>query len=190
MRFLRKVPYFVFAFWRIVLPLYLWQAPFLVTVGAVLLDIDWQLFVLGFTGEKEELYQKIDKALDFYWYSVAFVFASLTPYWPLFTALFAIRLTGEILFYLKGNREIFLYFPNIFENFFIFYISALKFPGLQVWLEGTRLWLVIFVLAVLKLVQEYLVHVNLFDVPSWIRSVFNVGADLRVHSKSGQSLDD
>ena len=173
MLWLKKVPYFVFCFWRLVLPLFLWQAPFWVTVGAVLLDIDWQLFVLGFTERNEDTYQKIDKALDFYWYTIALLFGLQTEFWQFFVVLFVIRLVGEILFYIKGDRKIFLYFPNIFENFFIIYIFAVRFPGLAPWLEGSFFWITFSVLVAFKLIQEYLVHVALFDLPTWIKEAGN-----------------
>ncbi len=141
-------------------------------VGAVLLDIDWQLFLLAFTGELEDTYQKIDKALDFYWYSVAFVFGLQTQFWLFFLVFFVVRLAGEILFYLKNDRKIFFYFPNLFENFFFFYIITLKLPSLTSWLEGPLFWVTLFVLAGLKLVQEYLAHVALFDLPTWVKGRF------------------
>lgn len=159
------------------------------TIGAVLLDIDWQFFVLAFTKENEDTYQRIDKALDFYWYSTAFVFSLRSSLWQVFFVLFAIRLAGEILFYLKNDRKVFLYFPNVFENLFIFYIFTLKFPVLEPWLEGTWLGIVIFVLAALKMIQEYLAHKALFDFPTWVRSFFSVGADLRVRPKKGRHRD-
>lgn len=168
----RKVPYSIVCFWRIALPLLLWQEPFWVMLGAVLLDCDWQLFLLAFTEEREKNYQKLDKALDFYWYSIAFVFSLQSRFWLLFLIFFVIRLAGEILFYLKNERKIFFYFPNLFENFFIFYIFTLKFPSLASWLEGPLFWVTLSVLAGLKLVQEYLAHIALFDLPTWVKGRF------------------
>jgi hypothetical protein len=132
--------------------------------------IDWEFFYKAFPSMRNITYQSIDKTLDFYSYCFAFLFAvgshrfgeAGSPFFNIFLVLFFWRLVGLIIFLLKKNRKILMFFPNIFEMFFWFYVLSLTFPSLGTFLEGNRLWATLLLLGVIKIIWEYLLHVSDF----------------------------
>lgn len=77
--------------------------------------------------------------------------------------LFAVRALGIILFSLTTKEYLLFFFPNIFENFFLYYYAVWTLvkrePNLS---RGTLIWSVI-ILAIPKLIQEYVMHVRLIN---------------------------
>ncbi|MEA2020287.1 MAG: hypothetical protein U9M98_00950 [Patescibacteria group bacterium] len=154
------------------LPCFLWRYPFAVTVGSVVLDaFDVEFFRLATNSTNSDLYQVLDKSLDFYWYLFAFIYSLFTPYWFIFAILFSIRLIGMIAFLLSKDRRVFLLFPNIFENFFVFYVAVETLPQLSHLLNYPAILWVSAFLIVIKLFQEYLVHIAGFSLH---RTIFGV----------------
>ncbi len=78
------------------------------------------------------------------------------PY--LLIPLFVLRAVGNLLFLIKQERKIFLYTPNIFENVFLAYFILLKFFDLNIGEDQTALIITFAVSAILKIIQEFLVH--------------------------------
>lgn len=104
-------------------------------------------------------YQTWDKTLDFV-YMLTFLYVALK--WSgivrnVAVGLFAFRMIGAAVFELASSRWILLFFPNVFEFWFVFVAGrdALK-PGYI--LTGQRVlgWLA--VLTALKLGQEWVLH--------------------------------
>ena len=77
--------------------------------------------------------------------------------------LYAFRLVGFVAFELTGTRELLFLFPNVFELWFLAVAAVHHFrPGFR-W-TGVRLLVVLLVLAAVKEVQEWSLHVGrLFD---------------------------
>ncbi|MGA9348941.1 MAG: hypothetical protein WBW48_09065 [Anaerolineae bacterium] len=132
---------------------------------AVILDtVDGNAFCrAGFTSSQ---YQRIDKFLDFYWYAFILIFLltspPTTPLFALFVFFFLLRLPGEILFYVKDDRRIFLFFPNLFEPLFYVYVASQKsnWPSL---LQPIQLAGVLLIMIPVKILLEYLLHIRLIS---------------------------
>ncbi len=129
--------------------------------GADVILVDIIATLLGEEGGFGDTYQVTDKSLDLYYLAFEFMVSlrwelQLARYASI--ALFIYRLVGLVLFALTGVRVLLFIFPNLFENFFIFYVFAVRFsPRL---LPKTPLQL-IFVLAILyipKFAQEWILH--------------------------------
>lgn len=122
----------------------------------------------GFGGS----YQFFDKWLDMYYLTFA-VIVSLS--WKSALArntsifLFAFRLIGLILFEITGIRKLFFFFPNLFENFYIFYAIADRFFPRLVPKTMLQLALVLFLLYLPKLLQEWALHYAELQPWQWIK---------------------
>ena len=118
-------------------------------------------------------YQSYDKALDVYYLTVAYL--STIRNWTSDAAfrigqfLFFYRLVGTTLFELFDERILLLIFPNTFEYFFIVYelVRLRRDPSrisARVWLlMAGGLWVLV------KLPQEYWIHVAQRDVTETVR---------------------
>jgi hypothetical protein len=165
-----KVPFslvltYLLIFLRLTTPALVFYDPFWASVLALTLDsIDGNAFCrAGFTSSQ---YQRIDKFLDFYWYAFALIFLLTHPpttlLFALFVSFFLLRLLGEILFYVKDDRRIFLFFPNLFEPLFYVYVLSQKFnwPSL---LQPIQLAVVLLIIIPVKILLEYLLHIRLIS---------------------------
>ncbi len=119
--------------------------------------------LLGIGGAVE--YQVLDKLMDQV-YLALFLVVALR--WEgverrIAVALYLYRLAGSILFLVTGDRAVLLLFPNVFEPWFIFVAAIHHLPAPLRWTPA-RLAVVLTVLTVLKLGQEWALHVGrIFD---------------------------
>jgi hypothetical protein len=158
---------------RIILPLLILKKPLAGGILAMLLDgVDVILVEFFGEGGMGSHYHSIDKILDL-WYLGLEVYVSLqwTERLPrlISIGLFTYRVLGVALFELTGWRPILFIFPNLFENWFLFYLIRSK------WLQAIRLdtwshclrWLLL--LYIPKIAQEYLLHVAEAQPWGWFK---------------------
>ncbi|RPH64466.1 MAG: hypothetical protein EHM89_01635 [Acidobacteria bacterium] len=136
-------------------------------LACLLLDAVDQPLFQTYTSVDLAGYQAYDKALDVFYLSIA-MFATLRN-WTNYTAVqiarffFYWRLVGVAAFEMTGWRVLLLVFPNTFEYFFIFYeIVRSRWSTRRL---GARRLIVsaVLITAVLKLPQEYWIHVARLD---------------------------
>jgi len=117
-------------------------------------------------------YQFFDKWLDMYYLTFA-VIVSFS--WKNALAkntsivLFGYRLLGLILFEMTGIRKLFFFFPNLFENFYIFYAVADRFFPKLVPKTISRLLLILLLLYIPKFIQEWALHYAELQPWNWIK---------------------
>ena len=71
--------------------------------------------------------------------------------------LFAFRIVGVLAFEVIGDRWVLLFFPNVFEFWFVFVAGALRFaPNYELTWRRSLVWLI--PLTALKEFQEYALH--------------------------------
>ncbi len=157
---------------RLILPFFLWRNVFVASLLIVFADwLDGDIFRRAFSSMRNNTYQIIDKSLDLYGYCFALVFTVGSPIFTIFLLLFLWRLAGYLIFLFKRERKILVFFPNVFELFFLFYILTLAFPSLEVLLEGDHLLASLLLLTIVKVVWEYLLHVTHFFTSIYERFV-------------------
>lgn len=157
-----------------VLPVLRW--PLAGAVFAIMIDLsDLALMTaihMGGVGD----YQQFDKLADLPM-MVAFMVVALrweTPAKQVAAGLFAVRIAGVIAFELTGARAVLFAFPNLFELWFLF-VAALHVccSDYELTRRRTAAWLLF--LLVLKLGQEYLLHIwrplDLYTLPEFIELV-------------------
>ncbi len=160
---------------RLILPLLIFKYRI---VGAIIAMIADALDVVTITflnsGEFSS-YHTTDKYLDMYYLSIeGYVSLSWKNSLAKRTsiALFVWRVVGFILFELTHTRALLFFFPNLFENFFLFYIFNKRFAKKD-WVSSKKnLFIILIILLIPKLAQEYFLHVMETQPWKWIR--FNV----------------
>lgn len=136
---------------------------------------DVMVFEVTGYGFFDGIYHRLDKILDVYYLFFAWlvartwrdVLARRTA-----TALFWWRALGVAAFELTGFRPLFLIAPNIFENFYIFRLIAVKIkPSFAFTMRSLLIALI--AVGIPKVVQEYLLHFRYIDqVWNFIRNHF------------------
>jgi hypothetical protein len=114
---------------------------------------------LGFS----DYYQTFDKWLDMYYLTIeGYVALSWSNALSRKTAiaLYVFRLIGIITFEATGeqHRKLIFFFPNLFENFFLFYIFAERFAPRFVPKNAKDMAIVLVLLYLPKLPQEWALH--------------------------------
>lgn len=151
----------LFAAFRIAtsLPVLRWPlAGGLLAIGGDLADLLLRDLVdLGGVGD----YQLLDKALDQVYLALFLVMALR---WHgverrVAVALYLYRLVGSLLFVATGERAVLLLFPNVFEFWFLFVAAIHHLPRPLPWTPA-RVGAALAVLTVLKLGQEWALHVG------------------------------
>jgi len=166
---------------RLLVPLGIPRYPLPAILAAFVLDGLDQTVFQRFTALDLEFYQGYDKALDVYYLTLAYIatlrnWANLVAF-EVSRFLLYYRLVGVVLFELSQLRPILLLFPNTFEYFFDFYEGVrLRWDPRRlgrnaVLAAAALIWIVI------KLPQEYILHVAQVDTTDWIKTtIFGVAA--------------
>lgn len=157
---------------RFVLPLLIPRFPLPAIIACLVLDgIDQTIFQL--MGYDPPGYQSYDKAMDIFYLSVAYL--TTLRNWDNLGAvavarfLFYYRLAGAFLFELTHDRVVLLIFPNTFEYFFIAYHLwrtrwSTASVRMRTWVvTAAAIWILV------KLPQEYWLHVAELDVTDTLR---------------------
>lgn len=147
---------------RLLIPLSILRFPLIGILLAMLVDMyDWKFVSLA-TPEQYNFYQNWDKALDFYYqlFIIFIVFRfkdEIAKKTAIF--LFLYRIAGLLLFYVTQNRNFLLLFPNIFENFVIFYLLYVFIAKKDILFTSKKiLAIVLAVLTIPKIIHEYFQH--------------------------------
>ena len=159
---------------RFVLPFAILRYPLPGVVACLVVDgMDQTIF--QWFGYDPPFYQGYDKAMDVFYLGVAYV--STMRNWVNFTAfevsrfLFFYRQIGVVAFELTQVRAFLLIFPNTFEYFFIAY------EGIRTRWNTVRFqmkfWVIVaaFIWIVIKLPQEYWIHIAQADFTDTVRDV-------------------
>ena len=158
---------------RILIPLTIPRFPLPGIIAALVLDAIDQTLFQSLTNLELDGYQGYDKALDIYYLTIAYI-ASMRNWtnqaaFRISRFLFYYRLVGVVLFELTQIRWLLLIFPNVFEYFFIFYeIVRLRWNPRRLstralLIAAAAIWIVI------KLPQEYWIHVAQLDVTDMVK---------------------
>jgi hypothetical protein len=185
---------------RFLVPLAIPRWPLPAILASLVLDAADQT-IFQALGQDPPGYQSYDKAMDVYYLAIAYLATlrnwSSVPAFAVGRFLYFFRLVGVVAFELSHARPLLLIFPNTFEYFFIAYeaVRSRWAPtrfGARWWLGAAALiWVVV------KLPQEYWIHVARLDVTdqlaahTWAGPVLvlvGVGTALVVRRRVGPRL--
>ncbi|MBM2622052.1 hypothetical protein JIG36_41770 [Actinoplanes sp. LDG1-06] len=152
---------------RFLLPLAIPYFPLPAVIGCLVLDGVDQTIFQAF-GYDPPGYQSYDKAMDVYYLSIAYLSTlrnwASEPAFRISRFLFFYRLVGALLFELTGARWLLLVFPNVFEYFFIAYETVRSRWSPVTLLVGWWMSVAGVIWVVIKLPQEWWLHVAQLDV--------------------------
>jgi hypothetical protein len=157
---------------RFILPLWIPLFPLPAILGCLIVDAADQPIFQTFTHVDLSSYQSYDKALDIFYLSIAM----LTMYrnWKSRPAievgrvLFYLRLVGVLAFETTGWRWLLFLLPNAFEYYFIFY-EAIRSRWTPTRLRAHFYIVSAAVIWILKLPQEYWIHIAKLDVTDQVK---------------------
>ncbi|MCP3682807.1 MAG: hypothetical protein GY861_08970 [bacterium] len=158
---------------RLIIPLSILRWPLWGTVASAVLDaIDVPLLNLMGVGSFSE-YPRADKALDIYYLSFAFIKSLKWGFLAKRTsiALFICRLFGVIAFEITNIQLFLLFFPNLFELWFLFWAARNRFFR-KFTLTKKKLAIILIILLIPKLIQEIILHYPLPTLWDWINANF------------------
>jgi hypothetical protein len=167
---------------RLLVPLAIIRFPLPAIVACLVLDaVDQTVFQALGPGADLAGYQSYDKALDVYYLVIAYT-ATLhnwTNPFAVSIARFLIyyRLVGVVLFELTDQRWLLFIFPNTFEYYFIFYEAVRLFWDPRRMSPKVLLGATAFIWIVIKLPQEWWIHIAQLDTTDVIQErIFGVAA--------------
>ena len=160
---------------RILVPLAIPRFPLPAMLAALVVDGLDQTIFQTFTSLPLDGYQNYDKALDVYYLSIAYT--ATMRNWTQHTAvavgrfLYYYRLVGVVIFELSQVRAVLLIFPNTWEYFFDFYEAVRARWDPRRMTAGLVIGAAAFIWIVIKLPQEWWIHVAQLDATDTIKTV-------------------
>lgn len=122
----------------------------------------------GFGGR----YAETDKYLDSWYYVLELIVALgwASPWMRVpAVALFAFRVVGAVLFELTGDHIILFYFPNMFENWWLYCVVVQRWFPRLVPHDAKSVVIPMLILLVPKMGQEYLLHFTEAHPWDWMK---------------------
>ncbi|MCR4324337.1 MAG: hypothetical protein NUV69_01470 [Candidatus Curtissbacteria bacterium] len=181
--------YIVLSIIRLVAGFSILKWPLFGLFASIFIDVyDFNFLPFANNGEREA-YQLWDKIFDIYYLAIA-AFTSLS--WKdqlarkIAVSSFLYRLTGAILFPLIGNRSLLIFFPNFFENFFIFYLLFVRLTKKQkLFTSRISVFIIIVALLIPSILREYFMHV--LKKPPW--RVYDIAQNLDIQKWAPFGID-
>ncbi|TAK00489.1 MAG: hypothetical protein EPO36_08565 [Chloroflexota bacterium] len=168
---------------RLALPLTILRWPLAGGVLAMVVDaldvvlVDAIARAVGQPPEFGPFYAQIDKWLDLYYLGLELI---VVRRWPELlprraaTGLFAWRLIGVILFEITAYRPLLVVFPNLFENLYLYVLVVRRWFSWLMPRTVAQTLLVLVVLLIPKLIQEWVLHWEELHPWQWLRETFVV----------------
>lgn len=166
---------------RLIVPLAILRWPLAGGVLAMVVDafdvvlVDAIAYAIGQPSEFGPFYAQTDKYFDTYYLSLELI---VVRRWPeslprrVATYLFLWRLAGVVAFEVTGYRPLLLAFPNLFELFYLYVLIVRRWAPALMPRTVVQVGVVVVVLLVPKLVQEWVLHVEELHPWLWFRQNF------------------
>jgi hypothetical protein len=163
---------------RLIVPLSILRWPLAGALASMAVDaldvvlVDAFARALGEPTEFGPVYAQLDKLLDTYYLTIELYVAGRWREALLrrtAAVLYAWRFAGAILFELTAFHPLLLVFPNLFENFFLYVLITKKFATRLVPRTLPQLGIVLFLLLLPKLAQEWLLHYEEAHPWQWLQ---------------------
>lgn len=166
---------------RLVVPLSILRWPLGGAIAAMVVDaldvvlVDTFASLLGEPREFGPIYAELDKWLDLYYLTIEAYVASR---WrePLLRdaalLLFAWRVIGVVVFSLTAFEGALLVFPNLFENLYLYVVAVRRFVPRLLPRTAAQLLVLLLILWIPKILQEWVLHIEEAHPWQWLRSTF------------------
>lgn len=158
---------------RLVIPLTIFRWPLLGGLLSLVVDALDVVFITVLSMGDFSNYHMVDKYLDMYYLSIE---AYMSFKWtnPLARRtsliLFVYRAVGFVLFEVTKMRVLLFMFPNLFENFYLFYLGWQKLTKKDPVTSVKSLLIILAILLIPKMAQEYLLHFVQAQPWNWMKT--------------------
>jgi len=145
----------------VILPLFI-DPIYAIIVDLVYDGIDGWFFRYFMKVETTSLiYQNYDKLFDYLFYIALIIalFRVQIHYFPVFFALLIFRSIGQIVYFIKHDRKILFYFPNLFEETALVVLLFERFSPNQ-FAKPLIIIVLALIVVVFKIANEYMIHVR------------------------------
>lgn len=160
---------------RLLVPLSILRFPVWGSIAAIAAD-NLDVVILDALGIKDySLYNSIDKALDIYFYLIQ---GYTVLFWENIKAkkvglgLLVYRLVGTVIYEITQMRFVLLVFPNVFIFFYMFYVLYKSIFKKDPYKSVSSMLIILTVLTVIKIGQEYMLHVAQYPIYNLLKSIF------------------
>lgn len=120
---------------RVFDPLLIFFNPLLASIGSLILDgVDGILFFRA--GYKWQTYNLVDKIMDYWWYIFILIYSINLPIFTIILVLFVYRTIGQAIGLVTMKEKYYIFFPNILEWFFDFFIVIQLFGFAHLFSSG------------------------------------------------------
>ncbi len=171
---------FILTFLRLLIPLTIFRWPILGIFASMYFDLQDFNYLTIRTEQDMVNYQTWDKFMDIYYLTIAFI---TTLRWKEILAkklsifLYSYRALGVLILFFFHERFLLVIFPNLFENFFLFYLIFKRFTNNVKLFTSIPITIVIIASIVgPKLIAEYYLHVllspSVFNLPRTVITRF------------------
>lgn len=155
---------------RVVAALSVYLNPVVAIFLSLILD-SFDGFVASRNILPKQIYQRLDKLQDYFWYTNALIYSlyALPSYFFALLTLYVWRGAGMLLFLKTRNRKFFVVFANFFENIFIFaVVYETYFTNM---ISVNMISSIIAFLFITKVIQEIWIH---YTEKSFLETFFKV----------------
>lgn len=158
---------------RLLIPLLIFRWPIIGMFASMYLDLqDFNYFTIR-NNQDMVNYQTWDKIMDIYYLTIAFY---TTLSWKEILAkklsmlLYSYRALGVAILFFVHTRSLLVVFPNIFENFFLFYILFKRLTNNARLFTSVPITTIILASIIIpKIIAEYYLHIllspSIFNLP-------------------------
>ena len=162
----------VVVFVRLLIPLFILKNPLWGSIAAVIAD-NFDVIILDSLGVTDySLYNPLDKGLDMYMYLIQ---GYTILFWKnkfakkIGLGLLGYRLVGFILYEFIQWRPLLFIFPNVFIFYYMYYVIYQAVFHKDPFKKPTPTFIVLTILTLLKLGQEYMLYVAQFPIYQLIK---------------------
>lgn len=148
---------------RLLVPLTILRWPIMGMLASMYLDLqDFNYFTIR-TGQDMANYQSWDKIFDTYYLAIAFYVSfswkdKIAKKLSIFSFLY--RAIGVLIFLLVQSRTLLLFFPNLSENLFLFYLIFRHFTKKEQLYTNMKVTIIVVASVVIpKIIAEFYLHV-------------------------------
>lgn len=149
---------------RLILGTLIFRFPLAAGILAIFLDYHDLNILMRFDPPSLKIYQQWDKILDLFYLTIE-VYVALSWHNAFVRlcagTLFMYRFIGILLFEVTGYSLLLFIFPNVFEFFYLTYLAHLKIFKKDYFSSHKIVFIIILLILLPKLAQEYFLHINL-----------------------------
>ncbi|HSX49098.1 MAG TPA: hypothetical protein VLE44_02470 [Candidatus Saccharimonadales bacterium] len=145
---------------RFFIPFLIFSNPVVCIISEYILDYGDSVFGFYSKSFTWKFCYRMDKILDYWFYIFVLLFSLNYSIFPLLLILFMYRSIGQFLTMKRYEEKDLVWFPNLFELYFISFVISWYLIPLRILFIGSNNILLLILLLPFALAREYIIHVR------------------------------